>query len=242
MSFLRNLLLATLVCALMLTLSSAALADTGNGTNMSVNGTATVSLEPDYARVTAGYASQNIDIRFAREETALKMDGIIKSLTALGIDDKDIATSSFTVESMYDYSKNYSEVVGYRVNSSVTITVRDIERVAAVLNAVFEAGSNQSYGLEFRSTKEGEAYREALKTAIAVAKEKATLMAEAAGVPLGRLVAINENQSGYSPMPQYANVRGEMADSSKAAGLGDSVMAGMLEVAAQVVLQYELGE
>jgi uncharacterized protein YggE len=217
----------------------AALADAD--TNLTVNGTSIISLEPDYARVTAGYSAENEDIRVARDETARKMDEIIASLRALGIEDKDIVTSSFNVESVYDYTKNYANIVGYRVNSNVTITVRDIERVAPVLNAVFEAGSNQSYGLEFRSTKEGEAYREALKDAIKAAKEKAQLMADAAGVTLSKLVSLSETQNSYAPMVAYANSRIEaVADQAK--GLGDSVMAGTLDVSAQVTLRYELDE
>ncbi|MDR0397559.1 MAG: SIMPL domain-containing protein [Oscillospiraceae bacterium] len=205
-----------------------------------VHGTSIVSLEPDYAKVTAGYAAENKDIRIARDETAIKMDGIIASLRALGIEDKDIATSSFSVDSVYDYSKNYANVVGYRVNSSVTITVRDVEQVASVINAVFEAGSNQSYGLEFRSTKEDEAYQEALINAIKAAREKAMIMATAAGVSLGKLEGMTESQNAYAPVPMYANARSEM-DASSAKGLGDSVMAGMIDVAANITLIYELG-
>jgi uncharacterized protein YggE len=217
----------------------AALADAD--TNLTVNGTSIISLEPDYASVTAGYSAENKDIRVARDETAQKMDEIIASLRALGIEDKDIVTSSFNVESVYDYTKNYANIVGYRVNSNVTITVRDIKQVAPVLNAVFEAGSNQSYGLEFRSTKEGEAYREALKDAIKAAKEKAQLMADAAGVTLGKLVSLSEAQNSYAPVALYANSRIEGAmDAAK--GLGDSVMAGTLDISAQVTLRYELDE
>ncbi|MDR1600737.1 MAG: SIMPL domain-containing protein [Oscillospiraceae bacterium] len=230
----------SIIIILALTLAAAfpALAE---DSRLSVNGTSIVSLEPDYAKITAGYAAENKDIRVARDETAIKMDGIIASLRTLGIEDKDVVTSSFSVDSVYDYTKNYAVVVGYRVNSSVTITVRDIDQVASVINAVFEAGSNQSYGLEFRSSKEGEVYREALKDAIKAAAEKARLMADAAGVTLGKLVSMGESLNAYAPSPIYANARAEM-DSIEAKGLGNSVMAGMLEISANVSLTYELGE
>jgi uncharacterized protein YggE len=229
-------LVTIIACLAIMAFPMAGLADG----SLNVNGTAVVSLAPDYAKVTAGYSAENIDIRIARDETARRMDNIVKALQTLGIDEKDIITSSFSVDSVYDYSKNYANIVGYRVNSNITITVRDIDQVAAVINEVFEAGSNQSYGLEFRSTKEGEAYKIALTDAITIAREKARLMADAAGIQLGKLASIVEQNNTYAPVPMYANSRAD-AEMAGGKGLGDSIMSGMIEVSANVTLEYEIG-
>ena len=90
------------------------------------------------------------------------------------------------------------------------------------MNAALGAGANQSYGISFDSTERGEAYRQALKEAIAVAKLKAEAMAEASGLPLGGLKDVTEVQENYYYTSPMANVRMETASADKA--LGDTIM------------------
>ena len=215
-------------------------AEAARETDLTVFGTSIISVAPDYAQIVAGYSADNADVRTAQQETAEKMDAILGALKALGVDDKDVATSNFSVDSIYSYRDDTPKIVGYRVTNNVTIIVRDIEQVADVLNAVFDAGSNQSYGLTFRSTKEGEAYREALAEAIKIAREKALIMAQAAGAELGDIIRISEYQNNYAPMPMYANSRLSGAVAEDAKGLGDTIMSGMLDISAQVELHYTI--
>ncbi|MDR2506235.1 MAG: SIMPL domain-containing protein [Oscillospiraceae bacterium] len=204
-------------------------------------GTATISVQPDYAVIVAGYSADNADVLVAQQENAEKMTAIIEAVKALGVDEKDIATSNFSVESIYDYRESVPKLVGYRVNNNITIYVRDILNVPTVLNACFAAGANQSYGLTFKSTKEGEAYQQALSEAVKIAMLKADVMAKASGSALGKVSSIKEIQSGYVTYASYANTRGVMED-AKAMGIGDTIMSGTLDIQAQVEMVFEIAE
>ncbi|GHV27910.1 SIMPL domain-containing protein [Clostridia bacterium] len=236
--FSRIAILAIMILALLST-TGAAFAD---GAEMTVNGTAVVSVEPDFAEITSGYSADNRDVRVAQQEAAEKMNAILAALKTLGIEDKDIMTSDFSVDSVYDYG-DYSapKIVGYRVTNNVTIVVRDIANVADVLNACFDAGANQSYGLIFRTSKEGEIYRTALAEAIKVARLKADVMAEASGMTVSKITEINEISHSVIQWTSSAasNVRMDLAGDSKAFGLGDTIMSGALDITARVELHFK---
>ncbi|MDR1569055.1 MAG: SIMPL domain-containing protein [Oscillospiraceae bacterium] len=210
--------------------------------NLTVYGTSIATVVPDYAMIVTGYAADNPDVRVAQDETAQNMGAILSAIKALGIEDKDVVTTNLSVETIYNYREELPKISGYRVTNNVTIIVRDITQIADVVNAVFEAGANQSYGLTFRSSKEGEVYRQALADAIRIAKEKAEIMVGAAGRTLGDIVDISEIQNSYVSTPMYANSRVMMDQAAEAKGLGDTIMSGMLEISANVELHFEIGE
>ncbi|HML48757.1 MAG TPA: SIMPL domain-containing protein, partial [Clostridia bacterium] len=174
----RNALSKIAITLLLITLCAAvpalALADTAD---LTVQGTAVVSINPDFATLTLGYYAENSDLMTAQADTAKAVDAIIAAVTALGVEKQDIVTSNFSIGPVYNYNTSPSTITGYRVENMLTITVKDIQQVASVMNAALEAGANQSYGISFDSTERGEAYRQALKEAIAVAKLKAEAMA-----------------------------------------------------------------
>lgn len=232
----RKLLISLILLTLCVALPALALAETAE---LTVQGTAVVSINPDYATLTLGYYAENKDLMAAQAETANAVDGIIAAVTALGVENQDIVTSSFSIGPIYNYNADPNTITGYRVENMLTITVKDIEQVAAVMNAALVAGANQSYGIDFGSTQSGEAYRQALKEAITVARLKAEAMAEASGLTLGSLKEVHEVQNTYYPSPM-ANVRLESASADKA--LGDTIMSGALQVTAQVEMQFELGK
>jgi uncharacterized protein YggE len=233
----RILALALVLCA---ALPFTALAAEAPAPELVVRGTSIQRIDADYGMLTLGYYAEDKDLLRAQADAAATVERIIQSAKDLGVEGKDIATTNFNIGPVYDYNKSPNQVVGYRVENMLTITVRDIEKVPAVMNAALQAGANQSYGLSFASSKAGEAYREALRLAIQAAQEKAQVMADAANVRLLALTFLQENQDSYAPMPRYANSIAE--DVKMAGGLGDTIMSGSLEVTATVEMRYAIGE
>jgi len=227
----------SLIIVLCIALPCVALAEGETIPQLSVQGTSVFRVTPDYATVVLGCYTEKEDLVEAQRVNAETVERIIQSIRDQGVEDKDIVTPNFSIGSVYDYNKSPATQVGYRVENMLNIIVRDIETVAAVMNAALLAGANQSYGITFGSTKQGEVYQEALKSAIAVAQGKAEVMAQAAGVELVQVLNIREVTNIYSPSTMYSNVRMEFAvDAAK--GLGDTIMSGALEVTANVELLY----
>jgi len=201
-----------------------------------VSGMGKVSLTPDIAHINAGVETIMEDAREAQDENAKIMNRIIAALKTMGIQDKDIQTSNYSVFVEYDFSGNQRRLIGYRVSNNVRIAIRNIDSVGEVLTAMAEAGANHFYGINFGVENQDAAYKEALKEAIEQAKDKALFIAKETGVKLGEPVAINEGQAASGI--QFGKAMDMARLESAAAQV--PIMEGELEVQASVTIVYAI--
>jgi uncharacterized protein YggE len=188
---------------------------------MQMSGHGEVSAAPDTAWVTSGVTSQGTTAREALDANTSDMSAVIEALKKAGIDARDIQTSGFSVSPNYVYSdardaNGYQlppKIVGYSVTNNVTVHVRDLSILGAVLDQSVTVGANTISGISFDVEDPAELYNEARKAAFAEAKGKADLYAEAAGVELGAIETISEGQ-GYTPAPQPYMVKAAAMDRS----------------------------
>lgn len=229
-------------CMLVLSLPMALAEGTPLGeSTLSVTGSATVVIQPDFATVSLGVTTQAETVGDAQGTNAHQMNAVMAALKEAGISEDDLKTSYFNVSPAYgDASVSYDAVsfpgggkpMGYRVENNIQVTVRELPRVGEILDIAMKAGANQSYGLSFESTKRAEAYDKALQEAVKEARRKAELMAQATGGQLGALVELQEQGGGYGGM--YTK-----AMSLDSVG-GTPVASGTLSVEATVVAVYQL--
>jgi len=163
----------------------------------------------------------------------------MQALKEEGIEKKDIQTVEYAIWPEQNYDPREGEqprITGYRVNNSVHVTVRDIERVGAVLGAVTTAGANSVNGISFSiddpAALEGRAREAAMRDARAKAESLATL----AGVQLGDVLQISLSSGGGYPIPM-AMARMEMADAAMKA---PSISTGESSVSVQVQVTYAI--
>ena len=124
-----------------------------------------------------------------------------EALKEEGIDPKDIHTANFSVGPIYEQKAEGKPpvVTGYRVTNQVRITLHDTGKLGAVLDRVVSLGANQIDSIEF-GVEEPEALKdEARKLALKNVTDNAKLYAEAAGVGLGQILTISEEESSYQP-------------------------------------------
>lgn len=195
------------VVAVFATLMAApALAQTVPPTAISVTGEATVSVPPDQAQIDGGVAS---DAKTAREASDLNnaaMGKVLLALTGAGIDAKDYQTSRLSLQPQYAPNRTGpSAVLGYRATNRVTIRLRDVNRVANIIDVLVGAGANDIGDIQFMVSQASRLLDEAREQAVADARRKAQIYAKAAGVTLGEPLGISENGS---PSPVF---RGKLA-------------------------------
>lgn len=205
---------------------------------ISLSGHGEVKSAPDMAFVTTGVATQGTTAAEALAANTTAMNALFAALKNAGIAEKDIQTSNFMVQPRYDYNdgKQPPVLVAYDVSNSVTVTVRKLEGLGALLDKVVQAGSNQINGISFQVSKPDEGLDEARKLAAADATRKAKLYAETMGVSLGPVLSINEGVSYQPPVPV---LRGKvmMAD---AAAAPVPVAAGEQTLAMDVNVTWEI--
>jgi uncharacterized protein len=178
--------------------------------SMQITGHGEIKAAPDTAFVTSGVTSQGVTAKEALDLNNADMQKLIETLKAAGIASEDIQTSGFSVSPNYVYSDARDQngyqlppkIVGYIVSNGVTVQVRDLTKLGAVLDQAVTVGANQISGITFAVDDPSELYNEARKAAFADARSKAELYADAAGVELGALQLVSE-QINYAPPQPY---------------------------------------
>ena len=201
---------------------------------ISVTGSGTAYSAPDIATAQVGVQTRDADPAAAVSANTEKMTGIIAALKAQGIEEKDIQTTNFSVSAQQDYDPKGQPTgaITFIVDNTVSITVRDISKVGAVLSAVVDAGANNIYGVSFSSADQAGLEAQARDQAMADARARADQLAKAAGVSIDTVLSISETiNSGPIPYPV-------MARNSVAASAPVPVQGGQIQVGIQVNVVY----
>ena len=164
---------------------------------ISVTGEATVSVAPDQAQIDGGVATDAKTAREASDANNAAMGKVLLALKAAGIDEKDYQTSRLSLQPQYapNRSGSQSPIVGYRATNRVTIRIRDVTKVANMIDVLVGAGANDIGGINFMVSQASKLLDEAREQAISDARRKAQIYAKAAGVTLGEPLSISEEGS-----------------------------------------------
>jgi uncharacterized protein YggE len=203
---------------------------------ITVVGEGTVAVEPDVATVQIGVETTGASAAEASAEATAVMDAVLAALTQLGIPSRDIQTSGFSiwVERPSGPDGQPSDQVIYRVNNSVTVTIRDLSAVGDVLDAAIEAGANNIYGVNFSISDPDEVMAEARKIASQNARARAEELASLHGVAVGEVVSISEVIGGGA-VP-VASINASVAYDRG----GGAIAPGELEMTAQLQVVYAI--
>ena len=175
---------------------------------ISVSGEGSIDLVPDLALLNVGVEAMAENVSQAREEAAQAMDAIIAAVKAHGLEDRDIQTQAFNIWPQYEYQNNRSTLVGYTVNNSATVKIRDINNVGPIIDDVAEAGGNATRidGIRFTVEDPKPHMADLREAAVQDAMAKAEHLATLAGVELGPLTFVTESSGtfqwpGRRPLP-----------------------------------------
>lgn len=217
--------------------SVAAVGQNGEQAVITVAGLGEVYVVPDIGYINVGVRSQGATVTEAIAVNNDMAKSIQSSLSDQGIEEKDIQTSNFNVYQQYeyDYQGNPANTY-YAVENTVYVTVRQIERMGEVLDAVARSGANTIYGVNFDVQDKTEALSTARKLAVQSAQVQAQELALAAGVELGDLISIDSSTSSTAPFYGYGYGLGG------GGGGGESVpvASGQISVSAQVLMTFSI--
>jgi hypothetical protein len=172
---------------------------------VTVTGEATVAVAPDAAMIRIGVSSQDKTAREASDANARQMTAVLAAIKSNNIADRDIQTSRLSLQPQYDPNKSgTARLTGFQATNQVTVRIRDIGNLAAVLDSAISAGANEMSGIEFIVSEQSKLLDRARDDAIADARRKAELYAKAAGSRLGHVVGISEEGSAAAPRPMQA--------------------------------------
>ena len=167
---------------------------------VSVTGEATVAVAPDMAAIRIGVTSQGKTAREASDANAKQMTAVLAAIKEAGIAERDVQTSRLSLQPQYDPNKaGTARLLGFQVTNQLTVKIRDIDKLPAILDRAIGAGANEMSGIEFVVSEQSKLLDQARAEAIADAHRKAELYANAAGMKVGRVMAISEEGSAPPP-------------------------------------------
>lgn len=204
---------------------------------------------PDVAEFTFSLVTQGgKDLTKIQAENTDKMNKAIAFVKANGVDDKDIKTQNYSLQPRYQYYNCVQplsgvrpcpppEIVGYEINQTVLVKVRDFAKVGDILAGVVNNGANSVSSFQFTLDDPTSAQDTARAEAMQKARTKAEAIAKAGGFSLGRLLGITEGGNYPRPMMYGYAVKGMGGAESTAA---PSIEAGSQDTTVNVTLQYEI--
>lgn len=201
---------------------------------LTVTGNASVALVADYAQASVGVSTRAATVQEATAQNAEAIRSVIAALEAAGIPQEDIATSSYSVYTEYDYMTGQAVLAGYSVTNQLTVIIRDMEHIGATLDKATAAGANNIYNVEFCSTLSAQAQDEALTHAVQEALRKGKLLADAAGLSLGSILSIEESTGGYYTVSTMYKTEAAMD------AVSNVILPDELTISASVTVTFEL--
>jgi uncharacterized protein len=209
--------LAAVVAATLL--AAPALAQTAPPATISVSGEATVSVAPDLAQIDGGVTSEAKTAREASDANNAAMGKVLLALKGAGIEEKDYQTSRLSLqpENAPNRAGGPMAIVGYRASNRVTVRLRDVAKLANLIDTIVSAGANDIGGINFTVSNASKLLDDAREQAVADARRKAEIYAKAAGVTLGAPLAISE-EGAPGPIPYRKMAVGMAASAPVAPG------------------------
>ena len=178
--------------------------DISNDRWVEVSGEGSVGAAPDFARVTLGVTSTGKNAGEAMAANAKAANSLVSLIKGEGVAPADIQTSELSISPMFSQpppgQQTEPTITGYSVSNNVTVTLREIPRLGALLDKAVSAGANSIYGIGFGHNNPSALLDEARPFAVADARRKAEIYASAGGARIGRLMVLTEEVGGQMPI------------------------------------------
>ncbi len=197
----------------------------------SVTGEGKVTVVPDTGIVDVGIISQKPTVKAAQTEVNTVINKISENLKGLGIKEKDIKTTNYSVNPQYDYTSPQNKIVAYSVNTSLLITIRELDKINDVIDIATKNGANTVGDVQLivENSKRKELENDARNLAIKEAKAKAESLSKMSGMTLGKIVNIQEGSNRIYPQPMMLKVENS----------NTQIQPGSTDIISNITLFYE---
>ena len=206
-------------------IAAPALAETVPPRQIVVTGEGLVEVAPDMATISLGVTHQGKAAMAAMAETSSATAAILERLAASGIEARDVQTRNISLTPVwthYDRAGSAPKIEGFAASNTISVRVRDLARLGAILDTAIGDGANDFSGLSFGLQNPAPQEEEARRLAVADAMARARVLAEAAGVTLGPVQQINE-MGGGRPQPMQMSMARDAGVPVAAGEVGVSV-------------------
>lgn len=184
-----------------------------------VSATGSIDAVPDMATVSVGVSREAMTAAEAMSAMAAAAESVLDEVTSAGVEARDVQTASVNLNPVWEQGNSRpAQIRGYSASTTVSVRVRDLDRLGALLDTVVGSGANELNGLTFGIADIEPLEAAARADAVRRAAAKAATLAEAAGVSLGPVLTISEGGGLSAPAPMLRGAVMEAAAMPIAAG------------------------
>ncbi len=218
---------------------AAAAGSSRRATRVMVSGDSIVQAQPDTAIINISVITQNKSALNAQQENANRSDQVVRAVKAAAGAGAEVKTSGYNLQPITVYKEGQPPIItGYQASNSVTVTMSDLTKVGAVIDAASQAGANNINGVSFTLRKDRPAKDQALADATRAAVGKAQTIAQALGGRVSRIIEVQE--AGLTPRPVYDAEYGRNRMMAQSAAAPTPIEVGTLDITSQVQLIAEI--
>jgi len=201
-----------------------------------VVGTGEVKIIPDRAVIELGVQKQDPNAAAAKAATDRAARQILAALRSHGVDEKDMQTTYLSLRPE-SYTRKGVRISYFVAEETLTITMRDLLKMDALLDALVRAGGNRIDSISYETSDLRKYRDQARDLAVKAAREKAAALAQALGQEIGKAYSIDEIVDfGFSGFT--ANDSRSYAGKDKAEG--PSLAPGQKTISASVTVSFDL--
>ena len=220
------------------------------GPSVSVRGTGKAVAIPDVATFSFGVQTTAESVEAAQADAAARLNAATDYLKSEGVNEDDIQTLGYDVYPHYEWIEEpcrygascpggRSLPVGFDVNQTVAVKVRDIKRAGELLSGIGKKEVTNISGLSFPVDDLEKVKDEARRLAIGDAKARAGVMSRALGVELDKIQGLYDVDTGGGPYPMYKDGYGGMELQALSVPT-PQITPGQQEVTVTVEIQYAI--
>lgn len=197
---------------------------------ITVVGSGTVPVIPDTAIINIGVVTEGSNLQEVQQENAATTTKVVNSLLSLNIPRENIQTSFYNIEPRYDYKDGTQIFTGYRVTNMLTVKVKNLNDIGAIIDSTVKSGANRIDNITFTVENPSAFYNEALRLAVKNAESKALTIANTLKVQLIKTPIKVTEESPIVPINEYSMVK---------ASSETPVLPGQITITAKITAIYQ---
>jgi len=171
--------------------------------------------DPDTVLVQFNIASQSDTLQAANDRAKQAAEQVRELLRKNAIDPKQAQIGQFVVSPVYDYKTPKRKLVGYRVNSGISVKLKDFAKVGPVTQDLFDLDVTDSQSVSYILEDMDLAKVKAVQVAMERTKHLANAVAQSSGRAVGTMsyasVDVTEPSPIFRPMFRAAAPMGAQA-------------------------------
>lgn len=217
------------------------LAAAADPNTIAVSGMAEQEVAPDMAYIDVGINVRADDAETARTQEAQIASQIRRALLGLAIIDNDLQNTSYYLYQEYKVDRNGVRTADkYVLDSSIKVTVKDLDKLSQVIDNVVEAGATNISNITYALSTQNIIQRQLLATAVENARDKAAVVANAGSRTLGNMLSADINSFDGGTIVAYGANKLRSTTNLAEDGVATKLSPGKIKLNARVQVVFSL--